>query len=1558
MPLLGTKIFQPAKPSVNVGKADKVYTINHTKEQFQSKGEYDKRCALYKEPVWTCQCTGQIKLTHVEAWKSEQEVYKQIKEQFPKYCEKPVLEFVHHSTDRLEELMMKTWTALHQAYMVGEPVRLKVRAHGKPITGKIIKIDRSGIEVATVNNCNSPSSDKENKGQDSGSGEAASPRKIQPKILPYKYAMKLDHDDKIISGIPANDIERIHRPPSKDVMRLFIRANAVRFGVQSSSPWLVDEVLVKKYNIPSKFPDCQVSPQKVAELSKKAEEEVLKKRKSAGKLSESPVKKRKLNKTSKDKVKDKKSPRKQMTLAFSKKTPKKQTVVSLDSDSDSSDDDIALADVKKRLDSCSSDEEDISLAKLKKRQREQSCDASSSDSDLVLAKVVKKLKASPTKRKMSPAKLQRKNKRTPSKLKKKNELTPKKGSTKKDSVTKVSSKKKDATKLKKGMKQMTLFELSKQLKAGAKSPRTPSKSPRKSAPTPPRTPRIVGKVRKAMKDNNRGRMIQFAIQAAKELNAKQRANLPDDVKGEILKRFEKIEEKKKLNKMTPEEREAYLEKQREEQKEQRRKIRMAQNKRYEDTELDLKPFPSPTLVSTPDGLPNECFGDVTLVTEFISCFKTLLMPDDKEPVTPEFLMKGLCSGADGFAAVSRVLAILLQTLLQDEISEDYKEFKCPLTEIPVKSHTTSELLRLVLRKHDSDHVSDEGCDSEDEAEQDIDDVSEELLEQLETTEFYEFEPKQKLEFFKCLCHRIMGSYSVQDYMEEKQKDMSRLWRQKLAQYKENKENKKNVKEAKKDDGGKEPTSTDGQPDPQNALTLSNFYGKEVTEQAEDSDDLASVVKRRRMTSAKAAMEKEKRQKEERLRREKEYNAYKKQKELEQFEKDFEEGLVMSKLCLRQHSIGSDRHHSRYWIFEEGTPGVYIEKGWANKDINYSLRNSEDSDSDEEMSQMRKEDPMERTFPHCGQNLWFTYSTIEEIDALIAALNPRGIRESQLLTELKKRYVDIVKKINTAEKRAPKEKEDREVDGQVDLLTTFREELLETEVKLRNGGLGGVDSMENWGQKLMTSSDRKALGECLIEVQATVQEKFREGFMAKKKVKPKMTKDDETGEQAIKEAEEDKVPEGVTKWTEAVVSAQTMSRLHVLLGMLDACIKWEKSAENAKCKICRRKQTNDELLLCDECNQPFHLWCLRPAMLEVPKGDWFCPACVPQSQRRMRTRDIKRRPYRDDGSSAEDASSDETVIDDDATEVEHEDNCAMCGGDEGLILCSTCPNAFHLDCHDPPLRHPPRGRWECNPCRTGVKLRKTKKPIEARRGRGRPPQRKAAQKKAKSSSEESDSSEEEEEEEDEEEVVQPATRRGRPSRRPTRYEHESSSDDEEEEEDDEEEAQPCRSRARPASSRTRRRKQSTSEEEYSPKSQTRRSGSGRRTSAPKKQPPVNNMHLEEITNRILRHRSSWPFREAVDIAEVPDYYDIIANPIDLETIKDRCASNAYQTCDSYVDDMTMLFNNAQEYNKKESDIYQCMITLEKYFIDLLQRFVHGYHYEREFLPFSRKGRKCE
>ena len=56
-----------------------------------------------------------------------------------------------------------------------------------------------------------------------------------------------------------------------------------------------------------------------------------------------------------------------------------------------------------------------------------------------------------------------------------------------------------------------------------------------------------------------------------------------------------------------------------------------------------------------------------------------------------------------------------------------------------------------------------------------------------------------------------------------------------------------------------------------------------------------------------------------------------------------------------------------------------------------------------------------SFPPVGQNLWFTYDRVEEVDALMKNLNPLGIRESTLQTELKKRYPSIVKSLNTPRK---------------------------------------------------------------------------------------------------------------------------------------------------------------------------------------------------------------------------------------------------------------------------------------------------------------------------------------------------------------------------------------------------------------------------------------------------------------------------------------------------------------------------------------------------------------
>ncbi|KAL3630719.1 Histone-lysine N-methyltransferase atxr6 [Castilleja foliolosa] len=45
-----------------------------------------------------------------------------------------------------------------------------------------------------------------------------------------------------------------------------------------------------------------------------------------------------------------------------------------------------------------------------------------------------------------------------------------------------------------------------------------------------------------------------------------------------------------------------------------------------------------------------------------------------------------------------------------------------------------------------------------------------------------------------------------------------------------------------------------------------------------------------------------------------------------------------------------------------------------------------------------------------------------------------------------------------------------------------------------------------------------------------------------------------------------------------------------------------------CVKCGSGQRPAELLLCDKCDRGFHLFCLRPALSTVPKGQWFCLSC--------------------------------------------------------------------------------------------------------------------------------------------------------------------------------------------------------------------------------------------------------------------------------------------------------------------------------------------------------------
>lgn len=87
---------------------------------------------------------------------------------------------------------------------------------------------------------------------------------VMPKFLPHKYDVKLLDEDKVISDVPADSLFRTERPPNKEIMRYFIRHYALRLGMGESAPWVVEDELVKKFNLPSKFSDFLLDPHKVS----------------------------------------------------------------------------------------------------------------------------------------------------------------------------------------------------------------------------------------------------------------------------------------------------------------------------------------------------------------------------------------------------------------------------------------------------------------------------------------------------------------------------------------------------------------------------------------------------------------------------------------------------------------------------------------------------------------------------------------------------------------------------------------------------------------------------------------------------------------------------------------------------------------------------------------------------------------------------------------------------------------------------------------------------------------------------------------------------------------------------------------------------------------------------------------------------------------------------------------------------------------------------------------------------------------------------------------------
>ncbi|XP_051140205.1 transcription factor GTE8-like isoform X2 [Andrographis paniculata] len=90
--------------------------------------------------------------------------------------------------------------------------------------------------------------------------------------------------------------------------------------------------------------------------------------------------------------------------------------------------------------------------------------------------------------------------------------------------------------------------------------------------------------------------------------------------------------------------------------------------------------------------------------------------------------------------------------------------------------------------------------------------------------------------------------------------------------------------------------------------------------------------------------------------------------------------------------------------------------------------------------------------------------------------------------------------------------------------------------------------------------------------------------------------------------------------------------------------------------------------------------------------------------------------------------------------------------------------------------------------------------------------------------------------------------------------------------------------------------------------------------------------ESLLKKLMSQQYAWVFNTPVDVVKlnIPDYYDIIKNPMDLGTIKGKLSSGKYSSPLDFLADVRLTFSNAKTYNPPGTDVHVIADTMSKFF----------------------------
>ena len=97
------------------------------------------------------------------------------------------------------------------------------------------------------------------------------------------------------------------------------------------------------------------------------------------------------------------------------------------------------------------------------------------------------------------------------------------------------------------------------------------------------------------------------------------------------------------------------------------------------------------------------------------------------------------------------------------------------------------------------------------------------------------------------------------------------------------------------------------------------------------------------------------------------------------------------------------------------------------------------------------------------------------------------------------------------------------------------------------------------------------------------------------------------------------------------------------------------------------------------------------------------------------------------------------------------------------------------------------------------------------------------------------------------------------------------------------------------------------------------------------------YCKKVTEKLVKHPLSFAFRRPVNpqLDGAPDYFQKIAHPMDLGTIKQNLEDNAYPNSKAWAADIYLVWSNCMKYNNKKTLLHHVAERLNQKCIKLLK-----------------------